>query len=297
MNNVQKIVKEICDELDIKFTLVSQNWIMVLEKDEKIKYVVGFKFPLNDQACGKVCDDKYALYEVMNKYNIPVTEHYIVHKNYDRNRIIDICSKYNNGMVIKSNLGTCGSEVFHRNNIEDIFNVIDELLVENLSISLCPYYDIKTEYRSIVFNDNIELVYGKIRPIVKGNGKSTIYELLLEFNKAYFEKIECTNELNRVLLDNEIYEYNWQFNLSKGAMPFFLNDEEKENTIKEMALRVSRVLGVGFASIDIVELYDGTLLVLEANSGVMMNNFSVNLSNGKDIAKDIYTKVLKEMFK
>ena len=73
--------------------------------------------------------------------------------------------------------------------------------------------------------------------------------------------------------------------------------KQSENTIKEMALRVSRVLGVGFASIDIVELYDGTLLVLEANSGVMMNNFSVNLSNGKDIAKDIYTKVLKEMFK
>ena len=38
MNNVQKIVKEICDELGIKFTLVSQNWIMVLEKDEKIKF-------------------------------------------------------------------------------------------------------------------------------------------------------------------------------------------------------------------------------------------------------------------
>ena len=59
MNNVQKILKEICDELGIKFTLVSKNWVMVLEKDEKIKYVVGFKFPLNDQACGKVCDDKF----------------------------------------------------------------------------------------------------------------------------------------------------------------------------------------------------------------------------------------------
>ena len=236
MNNVQKIIKEICNEIGIEFTLVSQNWIMVLEKEEKIKYVVGYKFPLNDQACGKVCDDKYALYEVMNKFNIPVTEHYIVHKNYDKNRIIDICSKYNNDMVIKSNLGTCGSEVFHKTNIEDIFNTIDDLLVENLSVSICPYYDIKTEYRSIVFNDNIELVYGKIRPIVRGNGSSTIYELLLEFNKNYFEKIECSQELNRVLDDGELYEYNWQFNLSKGAMPFLLEDIEKENTIKSMGL-------------------------------------------------------------
>ena len=277
MNNVQKILKEICDELGIKFTLVSKNWVMVLEKDEKIKYVVGFKFPLNDQACGKVCDDKYALYEVMKHFEIPVTEHFIIHKNYDKNRIIDICSKYNNDMVIKSNLGTCGSEVFHRNNIEDIFNVIDDLLVENISVSLCPYYEIKTEYRSIVFNDNIELVYGKIRPIVKGNGKSTIYELLLEFNKAYFEKIECSNELNRVLLDNEIYEYNWQFNLSKGSMPFLLEDKIKEEKIKQMAKNISNIIGTKFASIDIVELENNELLLLEINSGIMMNNFSKNI--------------------
>lgn len=297
MNNVQKILKEICDEMGIKFTLVSQNWVIILEKDDKIKYVVGFKFPLNDQASAKVCDDKYALYEVMNKFNIPVTEHNIVHKNYDRKRIIDICNKSNNNMVIKANLGTCGSEVFHKTDIEEIFNTIDELLIENLSVSICPYYDIKTEYRSIVFNDNVELVYGKIRPIVKGNGYNTIYELLLEFNKNYFEKIECTNELNRVLDNNEVYEYNWQFNLSKGAMPFLLDDVDKENTIKSMALEVAKVLGVKFASIDIVELYDGKLLVLEANSGVMMNNFSVNLSEGKNIAKIIYTKVLEDMFK
>ena len=32
-------------------------------------------------------------------------------------------------------------------NIEDIFNIMDELLIENLSISLCPYYDIINEYR------------------------------------------------------------------------------------------------------------------------------------------------------
>ena len=71
MNNVQKIVKEICSELNIKFSLVSQDWIMVLEKDDKVKYVVGYKFPLNDQATGRVCDDKYALYEVLTKFNIP----------------------------------------------------------------------------------------------------------------------------------------------------------------------------------------------------------------------------------
>lgn len=297
MNNVQKILKEICDELNIKFTLVSKNWVIVMEKEEKVKYVVGFKFPLNDQACSRVCDDKYALYEVMKHFEIPVTEHYIIHKNYKRENIINVCNKYNNDVVIKANLGTCGNDVYHMTDIDEIFEVIDELLIDNYSISLCPYYDIKTEYRSIILNDNVEVVYGKIKPIVIGDGKKTIYELLLDFNRSYFSNVACNEELSRILNKDEVYEYSWKFNLSKGAMPFFLEDKEKENTIKKMALEVAKVLGIKFASVDIIELYDGTLLVLETNSGVMMSNFSVNLKEGKDIAKEIYTKVINEMFR
>ena len=297
MNNVQKILKEICDELNIKFSLVSKNWVIVMEKEDKVKYVVGFKFPLNDQACSRVCDDKYALYEVMKHFEIPVTEHFIIHKNYKKENIINVCNKYNNDVVIKANLGTCGNDVYHKSDIDSIFEVIDELLIDNYSISLCPYYDIKTEYRSIILNDNVEVVYGKIKPIVIGDGKKNIYELLLDFNNVYFSNIACTEELSRVLDKDEVYEYSWKFNLSKGAMPFFLEDKEKESTIKNMALEVAKVLGIKFASVDIIELYDGTLLVLETNSGVMMSNFSVNLEEGKDIAKDIYTKVIKKMFK
>ena len=79
-------------------------------------------------------------------------------------------------------------------------------------------------------------------------------------------------------------------------MPFLLEDKSKEQIIRNMALRVAKILGIKFASVDIIELYDGSLLVLETNSGVMMSNFSVNLNNGKDIAKGIYKKVIEEMF-
>ncbi len=296
MNNVQKILKEVCDEQGIKFTLVSKNWIIIMEKDNKVRYVVGHKFPLNDQSSSKVCDDKYALYEVMKHFNIPVAEHFIIHKNYKRDTIIDVFNKYNEDVVIKTNLGTCGNDVFHITDIDKVFEVIDELLVDNYSISMCPYYDIKTEYRSIVFNDDIELVYGKVKPVIVGDGVKTIYELLLEFNNNYFSNVN-DDSLNRVLNKDEVFEYSWKFNLSKGAMPFIVTDKEKETIIKHMALEVIRVLGVKFASVDIIELSDGTLLVLEVNSGVMMSNFSVNLDNGKEIAKSIYTKVIKEMFK
>ena len=67
---------------------------MILEKDHNFKYIVGYKFPLNNQAVGRICDDKYALYEVMKESDIPVAEHYIVFNNYDKTKIIEYCKLF-----------------------------------------------------------------------------------------------------------------------------------------------------------------------------------------------------------
>lgn len=296
MNNVQKIIKEICDEKNINFKLVSNDWIIILEKDNKKRYIIGYKFPLNNQSVGKICDDKYAVYEIMKTFNIPVVDHFIAFKNYNKEEIITYCQKYNFDVVIKDNYGTCGKNMYHIKTKNELLTKIKELLKITESIVISPYYNIKTEYRNIILNNQIELIYGKKRPIIKGNGKNTIYELLCEFNKEYFEKIS-NKKLNKVLKTNEIYEYNWQFNLSKGSMPFLLEDKQKEEMIKQMAKKISDIIGTKFASIDIVELEDNSFLLLEINSGVMMDNLSINLENGKQLAKNIYSKAIDEMFK
>ena len=43
----KKIIKEIADELDIKYTLVSKDWVIMLEKDNMIRYITGYKFDIN----------------------------------------------------------------------------------------------------------------------------------------------------------------------------------------------------------------------------------------------------------
>ncbi|MBE5757728.1 MAG: hypothetical protein E7345_02215 [Clostridiales bacterium] len=297
MNNVQKIIKEICEEKGINFKLVSKDWVIILEKGKKIRYITGYKFPLNNQAVSKVCDDKFALYDVIKEFNIPVAEHVILFKNYDKQKILNYCEKYNFKMVVKSNTGTCGNDMFYITKKSELFKKIDKLLKKHYSLSLSPYYDIKTEYRNIVLNNNVELVYGKKKPVVIGDGKSTIYELLCEFNKNYFEKIKNDGKLKKVLKENEIFEYNWQFNLSKGSMPFMIDDNKLVNKLKKLALEITQKLGTSFVSVDIIELTNGELLLLEVNSGVMMDNLSKNLEDGYDIAKNIYSKVIDEMFK
>lgn len=296
MNNVQKIIKEICDEKNIDFKLVSKDWIMVLKKENKVRCIVGYKFPLNNQVVGKICDDKYALYEIAKELKIPIVEHNIAFKKYNIDSLCDYCEQYNWNMVIKNNTGTCGNDMYHVSSKEEFFQRLDEILNKNYSACISPYYDIKTEYRSILLNGKAELVYGKKKPIVLGDGKRTIYELLCEFNENYFSKINPNDELNKILAVGENYEYNWQFNLSKGAMPFLLDNKEKETIIKNMAIDIANKLDLNFASIDIIELQDGSFLLLEINSGVMMDNVSIILENGKELTKNIYSKAIDSMF-
>jgi len=297
MIETQKLIKTICDEENIKFKLVSKDWIMILEKDNKTRYITGYKFESNNHALGLICDDKYALYEVLSHFNIKVAEHYIVFKNYDRNKIIEYASKYNYHLVVKINEGTCGNDMYQVTNEEELFKMIDKLLVKAFSISLSPFYDIKNEYRSIIYKGNIELFYGKKRPIVIGNGKSTVYELLLEFNNNYFSKIKDHSNLDYILEKDKIYEYGWQHNLSKGAIPFYVEDNDIKSKIQNLALEVANKLNLNFVSVDIIELTNNNIMVLEINSGVMMENFMKIMDNGENISKEIYRKVISDLFK
>lgn len=297
MNYIQSVIKEICDSKNIKFNLVSKDWIMILEKESKIRYIVGYKFDLNNHAVGEICDDKYALFDTLKHFDIPVADYFILFKNYDKNTVLDYFKNNNYDVVVKSNTGTCGNDMYHIKNETELFESINKLLSKNFSISISPYYNIKCEYRTIVLNGKVLLFYGKKKPIVIGNGKETIYELLCKFNKQYFEKIEEKEELTRILDNNEIYQYNWQFNLSKGASAFYVEDEKLKNKVCELALRTAEILNLKFASIDIIELDTKEILVLEANSGVMMENISKILPDGKLITKKIYEEVVEEMFK
>ena len=295
MNYVQKIIKEICEEKNIEFNLVSKDWIMVLKKDDKVRCISGYKFGLNNHSTGIICDDKYALYDTLKLLNIPIIEHKIIFRNYDKKEVLDFFNQYNNDLVIKSNSGTCGSNIYHVTNVDDLFKYMDTLLINHSSISLCPFYKIKNEYRSIILNDNIELFYGKKRPIVYGDGKKSIKELLCEFNYNYFSKID-DDKLDVILKKDEEYMYTWQHNLSKGAIPFEEIDVNLKNSIQALAKKVASILDLKFASVDIIELESNEILILEINSGVMIDNYARYMKNGENICKEIYSKAIDLMF-
>lgn len=294
------ILKEICEEENIKLSFISDDWIKVLEKDDKVRIIAGYKFDVITHGIGQVLDDKYALFSLLTKDGYEVVEHRILFKkdNIKDNvkYVRDYFCSHNSDIVLKVNKGTCGNNILHITNEIDIENSLVELFNLEDSISLCPFYNIKNEYRFVMLDGECLLCHGKQKPTVVGDGKKSIEELLLDFNRVYFSKIKFDNSFKRILKDGEVFEYSWMFNLSQGSMCFDILDVELQEKMLKIAKDIGSRYSVGFCSVDIIHTFDDKLLVMELNSGVMLKNYAVLHENGKEIVKEVYRKAIKKMF-
>ena len=136
-------------------------------------------------------------------------------------------------------------------------------------------------------------MYCKIKPVVYGDGVKKLSELLLEFNPYYFKDKKIPNI---ILKPNEKYEYGWQFNLSQGANIFMDIPDDLTKKISFLAKKVAKEINVRFCSIDIILDSNNRLYLMEANSGVMLDNFMNIHPNGISIAKFIYGSAINKMF-
>ena len=141
-----------------------------------------------------------------------------------------------------------------------------------------------------------KLVYRKYLPIVTGDGKKTIRELLFEFNNDYFQDKLQDSKYDIILSKNEKFQYDWKFNLSQGAIAKRIGDEELSEKLVNLVKQVCKETSLKFASVDIIETTNGDLLVLEANSGVTIDKY-VSLNPDEYItAKEIYASAIEKLF-
>lgn len=304
-NYFPRIIKENCNELDINYEFLSKDWIIKLSKDEKIRFISGYKFDLLNHASGICFDDKYATYEVLNSIGASTVKHDIIYRATNKNSyandckgleyLIELFNKYKRNIVLKVNNGTCGIDVYHITNINDLKDKYNLLISKNYSLSVCPFYEIENEYRAIILNGEVKLLYKKIKPVVTGDSIKTIKELLMDFNNEYFKNYDDDNK-DDVLPLNETFEYDWKFNLSKGAISSLDIDYNDKENIDNIIKLLKPIINDGFCSVDIIKTKDSNFYVMEINSGVMMQNFIKQNENGYMIAKLIYKEAIIEMF-
>lgn len=266
LESFKKIVYEICNEENIKYSEFSNGWIIELMKDNAIRHIVGMRFPLNDYATATILNDKYATYSILKEHNIPIINHKMFFNPNTREGYISdfkdeieidnyLKNQRNGSIIIKANSGSGGTEVYKCVSTDEIHDSLIELFASNDSVSICPFYDIKCEYRLVYLENECKLIFGKIAP-----------------------------------------ENGWKHNLAQGAEIIEVTDKELINDLKNIADKVVKVLNCKFVSIDIAQLKDDNLLVMEINASVSIIKYSAFSNSNLRQAKEIYRQAILKCF-
>lgn len=291
---LNKLLKEICTGKDIKLDFFSYNYIARLTKDSKTRYIVGSSFGNNSCSSTKLATDKCCCYEILKSYNIPVIEHNFINA---MNTNLNFTSKYNYDVVVKPNKGMEGINVVHVTNLEDIKKVTNRIVRYDKAAAVCPFYDIKNEYRTFYLDGQCLLTYDKERPFVVGDGINSVRKLIKLQNLKYININEMSKkQLEHIPEKGEEILVSWKHNLCFGSKPKVVTDIDKLNKIHEIAKSAGKAIDITFATIDIIELHTGELMVLEINSAVTMTKFVTYEEYGKTLAKEIYSKAIDKLF-
>jgi len=299
-----KIVKEICAESEITFESFSYDWIFQLSKNGKTAHIFGYQFGNNTATSQLICGDKCATSDILLFNGIPTVEHHFfmsptnmdyvgVSGNWERiSKLLQTFGK----VVCKTNEGTGGNDVYLVTNQFELERAAYKIFSRTRAMAVSPFYEIEAEFRVLVLDENVKLVYAKNIPFVEGNGASTLRALLVAYAQAHMDvslNLEEENTLD-ILESGQRYYLNWKHNLGQGAHPEIVQDKLLVAQLSELALKAAKAVGVTFASVDIIKVKD-QWMVLEINSGIMMDHFSQISDVYYQIAKSIYREAIEKL--
>ena len=303
MNEVKRnLIEEICQEKGIEMVDISYDWITILKRGNIEKKLINNNFYVNSRVSVELAKDKYSTYEVLKYYGIPTIEHKplfnpeMMQGVEGINRDFEIL-KNAEKQVIKASDSSQGKDVFVSQKEKEKLQIVEVLFKRQVeAVVVCPYVEIEFEYRAIVLEGEVIFLYKKQKPFVVGNGEWNV-KRLIEQDLKYLAEPMADLDLEYVPKKNEKVTVGWKHNLSNGAIPLLVNQEDGyAEEVKKMALEAEKAMELKFASVDICVTEDKKVCVMEVNSNVCIRKFCELVPEGYEIGKMIYGKVIDKMF-
>ena len=261
-------LREICGEEGIGYQTLSQEYIVRLTKGDVSRHALWAHWDCNGAVADRIACDKTACYEVLTVCGVKAVPHVQLLHPLKRmgwtgekgtwQKALDLFEQYGGRAVLKPNQGTNGRHVYFCDTVQGLESAAHGIFAEYPDLAMSPFLEIQGEYRVFYVYGECPLCYGKTP-------------------------------------DPD----NWRHNLSQGATAFELNrpgDEGKLALLKDMAGNAARAIGINFATVDVVELASGELMVMEINAGVQAKQLLVQMPHLRPIVKGIYTRAVQGMF-
>lgn len=242
-------------------TWLSDDYIAAVRRGQHTAMIVGYHFPLNNAAACALADDKSATADILASFGVPHVPHTLIRfasgvRDRDDGLVgqIDrVVDLYGFPLVLKPHRGTGGQGVTRVESPAAMVAAMTCLRVQYEALAASPWIDITAEYRVVVLDDQALLIFEKVRTVPDGD---------------------------------------WRNNLKYGSVPVIQAGQGPCDPLTGMALRAAGALGLRFASVDVVASHAG-LAVLEVNSGVCLERFSVFSADHFDRAAAVYARALQ----
>lgn len=271
-DNYSQILHEICAEQGIRIDELSDGWIKLMVHGSERHFVVGYDVGLNSAASVALASSKTDAYNILSVAGIPAVLHQVFyspenHEPYARGHnspdlLVNFFQKYHSSIVLKPNGGMTGRQVYHITDKDQIATAVKQILSPHYwhnaspAIAASPYHEIQHEYRVIMLDNEPKFVYQK--------------------------SLTATSD--------------WKFNLSQGAVAERVTEDDLLATLTNMAGSAMKALDLRFASVDIIKLVSGELLVLEVNSGVSVNGYLKQHPDDYAEFKEIFAEAVAKVF-
>ncbi len=164
---IVKIIEEISAESGYDFTTFAEGFCLDISNGKKTTRVFGYQFD-NATSASMIATDKCACFELLNEKNIPAVPHFLIlppekEKYVDSPiKAEDLIAKYPE-LVAKPCKGTSGSNVIRFSGLDEFEKVKEEIMPFSRDIALSPFLPLDREFRCVVLNGEIQLIYEKIR--------------------------------------------------------------------------------------------------------------------------------------
>jgi glutathione synthase/RimK-type ligase-like ATP-grasp enzyme len=151
------IIADICRDHSIELTRFSGDWLLRLRHGDVTRYVIGYKFDLNNAAAAGIAQDKVATAELLEVDGVAAVQHMLVRTKAAT--ASDWKARAGNDFVIKPLSGTSGHGVRRFHDVAAADEWMKQSGIEAWAIS--PYIDIRRESRLIVLDDDVLAAYEK----------------------------------------------------------------------------------------------------------------------------------------
>jgi glutathione synthase/RimK-type ligase-like ATP-grasp enzyme len=275
-----------CARRGITVEIRSDGWLIVMQRGARRHLAFGYDIGLNGAVARAIANDKAATADILELSGIPCLPHrlfpgprldqYIPPKG-TWEAMLDLLERHPAGVVVKPNDGTSGRSVFLVTSRAKLECAVHEIFASHANLAISPYVTIEDEVRVVLLDEAPLVVYAKSRPSVVGDGKHSLFELVLaaapaEQRSAILPGLlhdRDKTELDAIVPAGQRRILNWRHNLDAGSRPLLLDQGDLRQTCVQLAVRAATAIGLRFGSIDVIRT-DRGLQVLEINSGVMM---------------------------